>query len=260
MGDWDSAQYERFARERTQPARDLIARLSGLDPQDVLDIGSGPGNSTAALAKAFPHASILGVDSSPNMLARACAAHPELSFAPCTVPAGLPELDRQFDLVFSNACIHWIPDQEELIRAIFGVMRPGATLAVQIPLTQRAPFYQVLGELVSKPGWAAELGSVHNFHNLSPEGYYDLLAQVAASFDIWETTYYHRVASVAQVMEWYRGSGLRPYLEALPASERPEFEAELLSRLSESGEYPVRADGTVILKMPRLFVVATKGE
>lgn len=258
MSDWNSAQYSKFVKERTQPSLDLISRISNLEPDNILDIGCGPGNSTAALEKAFPNAQILGVDSSEDMLGKARASHPDIRFEKCLVPDGLTQLREQYDLIFSNACIHWIPGQVHLLQTIFSKMKPGATLAIQIPLTQKAPFYQSLYRLVDAPQWKAKLGSIHNFHNLQPEEYYDLLTGLAADFNIWETTYYHRVASVQAVIEWYKGSGLRPYLDALDSQGQAALQEELLHEMEKT--YHTQKDGTVILKMPRMFFTATKGK
>lgn len=258
MPDWNSTQYTKFAKERTQPSLDLISRISGLEPDNILDIGCGPGNSTAALKRAFPNAQILGVDSSEDMLSKARASHPNLRFQKCLVPDGLAELHEQYDLVFSNACIHWIPGQEKLLHSIFAKLKPGATLAIQIPLTQKAPFYKALYKLVDAPQWKAKLGDIHNFYNLQPEEYYDLLTDLAEDFNIWETTYYHRVGSVQAVIEWYKGSGLRPYLDALDAQDQVTLQEELLHEMEKT--YHTQKDGTVILKMPRMFFTATKGK
>lgn len=257
MSDWNSAQYTKFAGERTQPSLDLIGRISNLRPGNILDIGCGPGNSTAALKQAFPNAQILGIDSSEDMLRKARATHPDIRFASCRVPEELGSLDDSYDLVFSNACIHWIPGQEALLRAIFSIMNPGATLAIQLPLTQKAPFYRVLYSLAKAPQWRDKLGNIQNFHNLQPEEYYDVLTSLAEDFTIWETVYYHTVGSVAQVIEWYKGSGLRPYLDALSEPEQEQLQQELLYEMEKT--YPVQKDGTVILKMPRLFFTAVKG-
>lgn len=253
--DWNSNQYMKFAAERTQPSRDLISRLCDLSPKRVLDIGCGPGNSTAALKNRFPDAEIIGVDASDNMLEKARATYPDMHFVKCFVPDGLSMFDGGFDLIFSNACIHWIDNQEDLLKGIVNKLTDGGVLAVQIPYIQTAPFYKMLGSVVSEPKWQS-LSSIKNFHNLYPEEYYDLLGALGCDFQIWETTYYHRVSSHFGVIEWYKGSGLRPYLDALGDDERSEFDDELLKNIKSS--YPVQADGTIILKMPRIFFTATK--
>ena len=123
------------------------------------------------------------------MLARARSLHPDLRFAPCTVPQGLAELGR-FDLLFSNACLHWIPHHETLLPALAGSLNPGGLLAVQMPLTQRSPFYAALAELIREPRWQS-LQEVRLFHNRPPEETYDILVSSFASVEMWETVYEH---------------------------------------------------------------------
>lgn len=253
MGDWDSRQYTKFEKERTQPSIDLISRIS-IDPGSILDIGCGPGNSTAQLAKRFPTAEILGVDSSDNMLERAGKTHPKLTFRKCFVPDGLSEF-KNFDLIFSNACLHWIPGHETLLPKLMEKLTPGGMLAVQIPLTQQAVFYKLLHELIQADKWKM-LNEIHNFHNLTPNATYDVLAGCSGEVAMWETVYYHVVPSHSAVIDWYKGSGLKPYLDALGENEKMEFLGELLEAVKEN--IPVQGDGNVILKMPRLFFTAKK--
>lgn len=255
MSDWNSNQYMKFAAERTQPSIDLVNRISDTAPKRILDIGCGPGNSTRRLAERFPNADILGVDYSEDMLKKAKVTYPELNFRQSCMPEGLDELGGQFDLIFSNACIHWIPNHEALIPAIFDKLSDGGMLAVQIPYIQKAPFYRLLNLLVNTVEWK-KLASIRNFYNLFPEDYYDILGRLSEDFNIWETTYYHTVSSHAGVIEWYKGSGLRPYLDMLSEDEQPRFLADLTEIISEN--FPRRADGSIILKMPRLFFTAKK--
>lgn len=167
MGDWNSVQYTKFERERTQPSIDLINRLH-IEPKTVLDIGCGPGNSTAQLFRCFPEANILGIDSSDNMLEKASASYPEMKFKKCFVPDGLEELGK-FDLIFSNACLHWIPDHEKLLPKLIEKLNDGGVLAVQMPLVRNAMFYHELNSLAADEKWK-KLSTIHNFHNLSQIG------------------------------------------------------------------------------------------
>lgn len=253
MGDWDSRQYTKFERERTQPSVDLINRI-GITPHSVLDIGCGPGNSTNQLAERFPGAELLGIDSSDNMLERARKTYPDMKFRKCCVPDGLSELPG-FDLIFSNACLHWVPDHESLFPKLMDKLNPGGVLAVQMPLTRQAVFYKLLNEFVSAGKWE-KLNVIHNFHNLTPDATYDILSRVSGEVAMWETTYYHVVPSHAAVIEWYRGSGLKPYLDMLGESEREAFLSELLELVRSN--IPLQADNNVLLKMPRLFFTAAK--
>lgn len=255
MSDWNSKQYLKFKKERTQPSLDLISRLTSLTPKRVLDIGCGPGNSTFALKTQFPNADILGTDSSDDMLKKANADHPDLRFQKCTAPDGLYALDGKFDLIFSNACFQWIPEQNELFDAVFGKLENGGTLAVQLPTVQTAPFYQMLDGVIRQERWK-KLSGIRDFRNLSEMQYYDILCKKASDFNMWQTTYYHTVDGAQGVLDWYSGSGLRPYLDALSESEKAEFLEQLKENINSI--YPVMANGKLILKMPRLFFTAIK--
>lgn len=126
MADWNSELYLKFKAERTQPAHDLAARIPLRDARSILDIGCGPGNSTAAVAARYPGARVLGVDSSENMVAAACAAHPEFEFRVCEAPQGLDALGGGFDIVFSNACLQWIPEHRTLLPVLMRQLRSPA--------------------------------------------------------------------------------------------------------------------------------------
>lgn len=256
MVQWDSGQYLKFERERTQPAVDLAARLDGSPVAHVLDVGCGPGNSTRVLRERFPDARILGVDSSPEMIAAARTNLPEGEFALCDAGKELPPLGvGRFDVVFSNACIQWIPDHRRLVRDMLSLLRPGGMLAVQTPMQQTEPIHHIIDELVASARWRDCFAAPRLFHNLSPSDYFDLLAETAADFTLWQTTYHHVLASHADIMEWYRATGLRPYLAALSEADRAVFEADVLARVEQA--YPRQQDGRIIFRFPRFFFTAT---
>lgn len=253
MKDWNSNQYSKFEKERTQPSVDLINRIP-ISPSSILDIGCGPGNSTYQLHKHYPQATILGIDRSDNMLDKARKTHPRLDFRKCIIPEEIDSLGH-YDLIFSNACLHWIPEHERLFPKLMNQLRDNGVLAVQMPLVQNAVFYECLHQLIQTDKWK-ELKDVQVFHNPSPDETYRILSQISSDVTMWETTYYHIVPSHRDVIEWYEGSGLRPYLEKLDAREEAEFLEELLETIQPS--FPLQADHSVILKMPRLFFLATK--
>lgn len=253
MKEWDSGQYMKFEKERTQPSVDLINRID-IVPKSILDIGCGSGNSTNALHMRFRDCDILGVDSSDNMLDRAKSTYKNLNFEKCNIPDELDKLGR-FDLIFSNACLHWIPNHKELLPRIMNKLNAGGMLAVQIPLTQNAPFYRALNNLISKNEWK-KLKDVHIFNSLTPNEYYDILSELSESTVMWETAYYHVLTSHDDIIEWYGGTGLKAYSEMLGAEERDEFLSEVLQMTKET--FPMQADNSVILKMPRLFYTAVK--
>lgn len=253
MKNWDANQYIKFEKERTQPAIDLIHRIN-IAPKSIIDIGCGPGNSTNQLKTFFPDARILGIDNSDNMLIRAKNSYKNLDFRKCNIPDGLHELEN-CDLIFSNACLHWIPNHADLLPLFMDKLNVGGMLAVQMPFTQNALFYKLLNTLISTGKWQ-KLKNRSIFHNLLPNEYYGILSNLSENVTMWDTTYYHIVPSHEAVIEWYSGSGLRVYLELLSQTEKEEF----LHDLSESvkNEFPLQANGSVILKMPRFFFTVIK--
>ena len=253
MNDWNSNQYTKFEKERTQPSVDLIHRINIL-PESILDIGCGPGNITNQLYEYFPKANILGIDSSDNMLDKAEKSYPHLKFRKCFIPDDIESIEN-FDLIFSNACLHWIPDHKNLFPKLMSKLNRGGMFAVQMPLVQNAMFYKILNKLISTDKWK-KLRDIHIFYNLEPNETYDILSKISKNVTMWDTTYYHIVPSHSSVIDWYKGSGLRPYLDILNQTEKSEFLSELLEMIKNN--FPVQSDNSVILKMPRLFFTASK--
>lgn len=252
--DWDSRQYLKFITQRTQPAVDLVNRISINDPGRIIDIGCGPGNSTQVLSDRFPNAYILGVDKSEDMIRIAKSKYPHLDFKICDVSADLSRLDHDFDIVFSNACIQWVPDHRNLLKNLLGLLNKDGVLAVQIPMNFNEPIHRIIGELVVSKKWKKYLKTPRIFYTLSQSEYYDLLSEISKDFDIWETVYYHVVKSHNDILEWYRGTGLRPYLEILPDDRKTEFEADVMGQLMKG--YPRQKNGDIIFRFPRFFFTA----
>lgn len=256
MKKWDAEQYLMFKDERTQPAKDLASQLYPDQPSTILDIGCGPGNSTAVLAQRYPNADILGIDNSEEMIAAAGKNYPHLKFKKFDAAGDLTALGQTFDIVFSNACIQWIPDHTYLINHLMSLLNSGGMLAVQMPMIWEEPLHKELQMLSVSDKWAAEMHVVECFHHLRYEEYYDVLAECSSGFRIWETVYMHRMQSHESILEWYRGTGLLPYLSALPKDKRHTFEEDYLARLKKV--YAKQKNGEILFRFPRFFFVAVK--
>ncbi len=255
MSDWNSKQYLKFEKQRTQPSIDLANRIAVESPRRLIDIGCGPGNSTKALANRFPGCEVLGIDSSPSMIETAREKYPEFSFQLCDASSELSGLPGNYDIVFSNACIQWIPDHEPLLHNMFALLAPGGVMAVQLPINQQEPVHRAIRSLAASPEWKAYFPNPRSPYSLAPGEYYDILADLTDDFDIWQITYFHTMKSHYDIIEWFRGTGLRPYLDALPSDkERAVLEQELLDELVKA--YPVQKNGDIILRFPRLFFTA----
>jgi trans-aconitate 2-methyltransferase len=251
---WDPVQYARYSDERGRPFLDLIARIFRDDPRRVVDLGCGPGNLTALLSARWPNAAVEGVDSSPEMIERASAlATSALTFRVEDVATW--QLPADADVVVSNATLQWVPRHEELLRSWAAALPPRGWLAFQVPGNFGSPSHTLMRSLASSPRWAEQVGDVLRHHDAvgSPESYATLLLDAGLSVDIWETTYVHQLSGPDPVLEWVRGTGLRPVLTALSGADRPAFEAEYAAALREA--YPATEHGT-LFPFRRIFAVA----
>ena len=211
MLDWNPEQYEKFIKDRTQPAIDLANKLEVKEAKRILDLGCGTGNSTKILKDRFPNARVIGADNSDEMLAKAKKTHPDIEFVSLDAGGDLSEVKGKFDIVFSNACIQWIPNHEILLPKLMSLLRQGGVLAVQIPIQSEHPVHIIMNELVTAAKWKDKL-SQRNYNNLSTSEYYDVLSGISDDFEMWETIYCHRMLNYESIIEWYKGTGLRPYI------------------------------------------------
>jgi len=230
MSGWNPGQYLKFESERNKPITDLLGRVHLPCPARVIDIGCGPGNSTQFLARRWPEAEIIGLDSSKAMLEAAAKRLSNLQWIEQDASGDLSHLGK-FDLVFSNAALQWMPDHKRLLPRLFALLNPGGVLAVQVPHTNASPLHRFLEQPM---------------RCIEPGRYYDILSGLTDSFDLWATTYFHVMDSHGDVIEWYRG---KPNFT--------EFPDDILARVREL--YPAQGDGKILFEFKRLFFTATKG-
>ncbi|WP_232628050.1 trans-aconitate 2-methyltransferase [Methylobacterium sp. Leaf118] len=256
MSDWNAAQYLRFASERTRPAADLLARVPLRTPDHVVDLGCGPGNATALLAERFPGASVVGVDSAPDMVAQARHALPRLRFVEGDMRDFHPEAPP--DLIFANAVLQWLPDHAGLLLRLVRQLAPGGCLAVQMPDNLDEPSHRLMRAVAADGPWASAIGDPAAARTpiLGAGAYYDLLRGAGCAVDLWATTYQHPLADAAAIVAWLQATGLRPFLAPLSTEHRAGFLAAYERALEAA--YPRRDDGMVLLAFPRLFLVARR--
>lgn len=254
MPQWSPTTYLEYATDRARPFLDLVARVP-IEPRTIADLGCGPGHLSAVLRGRWPDAAILGVDSSPEMIAQAQreASDGRTTYVLDDLATWQPE--RPVDLVISNAAFQWVPDQHAVIRRLREHIAPGGVLAFQVPNNFVGDSHRLLQELAADPRFATHVGDVDGARGTSAETYLALLAEPGWSLDVWSTTYLHILEGDDPVFRWISGTGARPYLQALPDRLRPTFEAEYRSALREA--YPKRPYGTV-LPFERVFVVARR--
>ncbi len=253
---WDPEQYLRFADERGRPFGELLARVGSPAARTVVDLGCGPGTLTRLLAERWPDARIEAVDNSPDMVERARAELADLEPAVAVALADLREWTPPWpvDVVVSNATLQWVPRHLALLDTFAGWLAPGGVLAVQVPGNFEEASHTLIAEVAGRPRWRSRLADLPRPAVEAPGTYLARLAGLGLAVDVWETTYLQVLPGEDAVLEWMRGTGLRPVLSALADPEsRSAFEAEYGELLRRA--YPRQPFGTV-LPYRRIFVVA----
>ena len=253
---WSASQYVKFEDERTRPPRDLLAQVPLERIKRGADLGCGPGNSTELLIERFGAAHISGVDSDDDMLAAARKRLPYTTFTKADLATWQPEAPH--DLFFANAVFQWVPDHGAVFERLMGHLRPGGVLAVQMPDNLDEPSHRAMAETAADGPWAERFTEPAGDRAAlpPPASYYDRLKPRASRVDIWHTIYNHPMADAAAIVEWVKGSGLRPFLDRAGPEHRAGFLAAYRARIEAA--YPILASGGVLFRFPRLFIVAVR--
>lgn len=257
---WNPAQYLRFGDHRLRPALELLARVPLESPKIVYDLGCGTGEITRIIADRWPQETVYGLDNSKEMLAKAASTPAPVQWIEADIREWRP--DSAPDLLYSNATLHWLDNHESLFPSLLSMLREGGCLAVQMPLSWSAPSHQLMRETLANGGpdgkpigpESLRLAVGRNWVAPAVE-YHDLLAQRSSTVDIWETEYLQILEGDDPVLEWVKGTGLRPILNSLVDVDRSAFLEEYARRLRIA--YPVRSNGTTLYPFRRLFMIAT---
>ena len=253
---WDPAQYNRYGGQRLRAALELLGRVEHPEPRLIHDLGTGTGDVARIMAARWPAATVVGSDLSVDMLSQAEAMGGPVSWERFDITTWEP--GEPIDIVYANAVLHWLPSHNELFPRLASYLAEGGVLAVQMPLSWHEPSHRLMREvLAAGPYGSQDLRDRYDRCPVAdPIWYLDTLAPLVAELDVWVTRYYQRLEGPDPVLEWVRGSALRPILEELDGEERAAFLAAYVPRLAAA--YPRRGDGTTVFPFPRLFIVARR--
>jgi trans-aconitate 2-methyltransferase len=261
---WNPTQYLKFADDRRRPAIDLIARISLDAPRTIVDLGCGAGNVTRLIAERWPGARVIGIDSSPSMLATARAASagdPRFEWIEGDIASWSAHAGDSADLVFSNAALHWIDDHATLVPRLLQAVAPRGVLAVQMPDNFDAPCHVTLFETARSPRFRDRLADrVRATPVASAAAYHEWLSPAASRLDIWTTEYLHILKQAADgehpVVAWMSSTAMTPFTAALDGDELRAFVADYRARVAP--QYPLREDASVLFAFRRRFIVAER--
>ena len=255
MTDWNPTQYLRYGSERLRPALDLIARIQVGSPDSVFDLGCGTGTITGILKERWPDANVTGVDSSASMLERTRDVETGVYWQHADLNDWQPASPA--DVVYSNAALHWLDGHDQLFPRLMSTVKPGGVLAVQMPENFSAPSHTSIADTVREGPWRERLAPFQREQPVAePSFYYDLLSKLSSSIDMWETTYMHILEGENPIVEWTKGTMLRPLLDHLSEEEGKLFLDSYSGKVAAA--YPHSADGKTVLPFKRLFIVAVK--
>jgi len=249
---WEPQTYLRYADIRFRAGLDLIARIPKLEYSTSYDLGSGTGHLTRILADTFPNSKVVGIDSSPEMLAEARREFPALEWQQAEITSWSPPDPP--DLIYANAALQWVPHHESLLPSLLSKLRPGGVLAMQVPRHFESPSHLGLKDLVLQSEWRAKLEPLLLAPIPPPETYWRWLSPHARNLDIWETIYLQVLDGNDPVVNFMRGTALRPFLSALPEPEAAKFIEAFADRMASA--YPPQPNGQTLFPFRRLFLVA----
>ena len=257
MADWQPKQYLKYENERTQPSIDLVNRINHENPTRIIDIGCGPGNSTAILKKRWQGANIYGLDNSKNMIQKAQTDFTDIHWLLMSANDDLSSLG-QFDIVFTNAALQWMPEHETLIPNMYKMLNEGGVLAAQVPYVRYLPIYSSIQVLIKTEKWSEYFICPPLYpKHYTYEHYYNIICGLTDKIEIWQTDYIHIMPDHEGIVEWYKGTGLRPFMDMIPdEKKRLDFCNDYKRLVSQ--KYPVEKNGNVLLPFTRIFFIAYK--
>ncbi len=258
---WNAKDYSKFLDLRTRPARDMLSTIPDtFQPRTVYDLGCGPGNSTILLKNRWPHSKIVGLDSSLEMLREAKASFPTINFIKDDIAHFSPT--EKIDLIFANASLQWLDEHEVIIPRLLQLMNPGGTLGIQMPNNFHSPSHQTILKILQKDTtWQPLLNKLRYgiltqpLYNLS--WYYDLLTRSGVkSLQLWETEYFQEMPNYQGILNWVKGTALRPILSAMDDKNQNQFSNAYVQAIE--AEYPLQENNKILLPFRRIFMVGYK--
>jgi len=255
---WSADMYGKFEKERKQPSIDLLNKIDGGKFERIIDIGCGSGMSTLTLKKRFTESEIVGVDLSENMLDKARRSISGVTWMQRDCSRKLNDLGT-FDLVFSNAFIQWIPNQEEFIKNTKELLNENGVFAIQIPYFEEMQVAKIIKEVsLEFDTNKALFGNLvtSTYFNYNFKEYYDMFSRYYSNIDIWKTNYIHQMKDCNAIVDFIKGTALLPYLECLDEKQTTLFIKKLYDKISEC--YVASENGTVLFEFKRLFIIARK--
>jgi trans-aconitate 2-methyltransferase len=252
---WNPQQYLKFSGHRLRPAVDLLMRIPDFPVRSIADLGAGAGNVTRLISERWPEAAVVAIEGSAEMVGAGKKAAANVEWMHQDLSSWRPA--RKFDVIYSNAALHWLPDHETLFPLLMEKVEPGGILAVQMPRNFGAPSHLLIAETALSGPWRRKLEHLVTPPPVEEPGFYHaLLTPQSQNLDLWETEYLQVLQGENPVKEWTKGTWLTRYLDALEGPDKAAFEAAYGERVAKA--YQPNSQGQTLFPFRRLFIVAQR--
>lgn len=250
--NWEPERYSKFKSERSQPFFDLLKLVTIRSGLNIVDLGCGTGQLTLELKKTLPDSQVLGIDSSPEMLEKASAISREgLRFE----LRSIEDIFGSWDLIFSNAALHWIDDHRSLIPRLFSMLQPGGQLVAQFPSRHRNKAHMAIADVAAEPPFQEAMdGWSWKFPVLDIEDYAEILyEQGGEEIVVLDRVYPHILKDADAVLDWVLSTTCNPYIERLQKDLHEPFKNRVSERL-----WSLWPSGPVFFPFRRVLLKAQK--
>jgi trans-aconitate 2-methyltransferase len=245
---WNPQQYEMFLKEREQPFLDLLKLLEIRAHLRIIDLGCGTGGLTIKLKGLFPQSYVLGIDSSPDMLSKTTPGD-SIEFE----LRDIRDIQSHWDIIISNAALHWLPDHPILISNLFAKLNPKGQLAVQIPHNQHHPMHRIAKEIAYTEPFKPHI-AIPQHTVLDIADYAEILYHLGAcNILAYEKIYPHILENSDALVEWAKGTSLLPYLSNLSKELKSEFLTQYSKKMAE-----VFPNSPIFFGFKRIFFYCSK--
>jgi trans-aconitate 2-methyltransferase len=244
---WDPRQYDKFQREREQPFFDLLDLVEPTPGMRVVDLGCGTGKLTRIAHEQLQARETTGIDRSDSMLKemREGTQPAGLRFEVGTIEAFAARPNQSYDLILSNAALHWVQDHDQLLHRLSAALAPSGQLAFQVPAQHDGVSHAVAEELTEIEPFKTAFGGWHKPQPvLAPDAYARLLYRCGIDTPkVRLIVYPHILASRDEVVEWMKGTLLTEYARHLPsdgvlfAAFVEQYRERLFARLEPSAPF-----------------------
>jgi trans-aconitate 2-methyltransferase len=255
--EFDGEEYRKASTHQREWGNRIIAEISLKGNERILDLGCGDGSLTSQLAKLVPEGCVLGIDSSRGMIDAACNLQGQnLLFR--LMDINLLDFREEFDLVFSNATLHWVKDHNRLLKNTFACLKENGIMRFNFAAKGNCShFIEVIGEATELPEYSSYFKVFEwPWYMPSVEEYEALVRQFPfREIRVWGEIADRYFPDISSLVKWVDQPSIVPFLECIPQSKKQSFRDYVVEKMIEE---TLQNDGRCFETFRRINVLARK--